>query len=456
MGSNNNHRDVDALIKRYEDALSVGRQDYYDVDELEELSEYYLINGNRQASGAVIELGLKLHPNNSILLLKRATLYVEIGEYQHALHILDRLPEKEDLDVRLLRAEVFLRLNRKQEGLRILKAIMDEDSTDRVLRCLDVTAILSDQTWYDMAIEYLLLVLQDYPDNLELLEELAWCYEQDKAYEKSTPLYERMLDVDPYKVDAWFNLGQSWFNLDEYNKAVDAYEFAIAINPEDMLAMMQLAHALFQGGRYLEAAKAYKEYMDVDGESDAVFVFLAESLEKAGKMDEAQVHYASAFRLNASNIDACTGMAICLMEQKLYQESLSWFDKALSIEEEDPEIWVYVAELMLQMDMREEASMCYLRSLTLKKDQPDVLAALGNIAFDQGEFDKALGLYLSASELDQELPGLSLFFALVYTRLEMPEIAASYLKKAIEADPNAEQLFQEIVAEDDSPTEEIP
>jgi len=446
----NRHKEVDGLVKRYEQAISEGRPAYYDVDELEDLSEYYLSHGKRQESGAVIELGLKLHPNNSLLLLKRATLYVEIGELQHALRILDKLPEKEDVDALLLRAEVYLRLNKKQEGMRLLRRITEEETVDRVQRCLDVTAILSDMSWYGLSIEYLMEALRDYPDDLELLEELAWCYEQEKEYEKSARVYERMLEVDPYRSEAWFNLGQAWFNLEDFNRAVDAYEFALATHPQDLLAMMQMAHALFQAGRYLEAAKAYEDYMEVEGKSDYVMVFLGESYEKAGKLDEAISCYDTAFQLSPTNMDACTGMAICLMERKSYQESLSWFDKALKINDEDPEVWVYVAELLLQMDMREEANMCYLRSLTLNHDQPDVLAAMGNIAFDDGDFDKALGLYLSANELDPELPGLSLFFALVYTKLGMNEPAATYLSKAVAADPTAEKLYRDIIAEEDN------
>lgn len=445
----NRHNNVDGLVKRYEQALSEGRPAYYDVDELEDLSEYYLAHGKQQESGAVIELGLRLHPNNSLLLLKRATLYVEIGEYKHALRILDKLPEKEDVDALLLRAEVYLRYNKRQEGLRLLRRIFDEESSNRVQRCLDVTSILSDMSWYSLSIEYLQETIRDYPDNLELLEELAWCYEQEKEYGKSARIYERMLEIDPYRSEAWFNLGQAWFNLEDYNRAVDAYEYALATHSQDLLAMMQLAHALFQAGRYLEAAKAYEEYMEVEGKSDYVMVFLGESYEKAGKLDEAISCYETAYRLNPSSMDACTGIAICLMERKSFQESLSWFDKALKINDEDPEIWVYVAELLLQMDMREEANMCYLRSLSLKHDQPDVLAAMGNIAFDDGDYNKALGLYLSAGEQDPDLPGLSLFFALAYSRLGMENLAAEYLAKAVALDPNAAKLFCDIISEGD-------
>ena len=138
--------DMERLIERYEKSLSEGHPGYYDVDELEDLSEYYLTQGKQKESGAVIEMGLKLHPNNSTLLLKRVTLFVEVGDYQRALHILERLPEKENADALLLRAEIYFHTNRKQEGISILRQLMQEEVSDRPQLCLDITSLLSEMS----------------------------------------------------------------------------------------------------------------------------------------------------------------------------------------------------------------------------------------------------------------------------------------------------------------------
>jgi tetratricopeptide (TPR) repeat protein len=444
----NNQPDLDDLLRRYEQSLSDGRPVYYDVDELEVLSDYYWSNGKRFESSAVIDLGLKLHPNNSNLLLKRATLYVEIGDYKHALHILDRLPEKDDGDALLLRAEVYLRLECKQDGLDLIERIMQSERLDKVQRCLDVVAILSDMTWFPLAIDYLQDTLKQYPDNQELLEELAWCYEQVKDYVSCITVYNRMLDLDPYKADIWFNLGQCHFNREEYNKAVEAYEFALTIYPDDQIALLQLGHAHFQASRYKESAVVYEECVKQDPENDIIRVYLGEAYEKSGQLEKALPHYEQAWTLNPLNKDACVGMAVCLMEQKIFGESLTWLDRALKIDEEDPEVWVYLAELMQDLELREEAFMSYLRALSLDPGQPDVLASMGNLAFDDGNYAKALSLYEAARELDPALPGLNLFFALAYARLDQTEQAMKYLDKAVEADPKAIDLFREIMMEE--------
>lgn len=441
--------DMDGLVKRYELSINEGRPGYFDVDELEDISEFYRSLGKDKESTDVIELGLKLHPNNSILLLRRATLFADIGNYKRALMIIDRLPEKEDTDIVLLRAEIYLHINKEQEGLLLLHELFEDDSSDKSILALDISSLLSELSMYREAEEFLLNSLENDENNIELIEELAFCYEQNKKYRLAVDLYERILDLDPYFSEIWFNLGQAWFNLEEFEKAVEAYDFALTISESDGIARLQKAHALFQSGRFMESANAYQEYMDYDERNDYLLVFQGEAYEKAGFYDEALVCYSDAYEKNNENFEACTGLAICNMEKKEFQKSLSWFDKALKLNEEDPELWVYIAELMILMELKEEAYVSYLRSLTLKKDQPDVLAAMGNISFDMGEYEKALDLYKIAFSIDPELPGIDLFFALTYAKLGLSTIAQDYLIKAKEKDVNADKIFKEIMESED-------
>jgi hypothetical protein len=62
-------------------------------------------------------------------------------------------------------------------------------------------------------------------------------------------------------------------------------------------------------------------------------------------------------------------------------------------------------------------------------------------------------LYLVASSIDPEVPGLNLFFALTYAMLGMEEAAEEYLAKAKETDENAEKMYLEILSEASSGTD---
>src|SRR5574344_55466 len=133
---------TEELVQKYEKCLHEDSPCYFDVDEFEVISDFYIRKGRNKESRDVVEVGLRVHPNSSILWLRKATLYLEIGEFQRALRILDRLPEKDDADANLVRAECLYRLNRNEEALILLDKIMAEESSERAEMALDISGIL--------------------------------------------------------------------------------------------------------------------------------------------------------------------------------------------------------------------------------------------------------------------------------------------------------------------------
>ncbi|MDD4920902.1 MAG: tetratricopeptide repeat protein [Bacteroidales bacterium] len=442
------------LVERYERSLSDGHPGYFDVDELEEISDFYQKRGRNKDSSEVVEMGLRLHPNSSILLLKRATLYLEVGEARRALQIIDRLPERDDTEANLVRAEILMQLNRREESLLLLHKVMDEEHSDRSLLSLDISSILVEAGMHNEAIGFLTDALRNDENSIDLLFELAYSYEQVSNTEKAIQTYHRILDVNPYSSETWFNLGQACFNENRYTEAIEAYDFALVVNPDDLLAQLQKAHSLFQSGQYLLAASAYNEYGLNSEVTCAVLVYEGESYEKAGLFDQAMACYQKALDINPKSVDACTGMGICLMEKEEFRASLVWFEKALRIDHTISETWVYVAEVFVNLEMPEEAMMSYKRSLDIDPDQADVLASLGNLHFDAGQYENALAYYQEAELLDPELNGLDLFYALVYAKTGAREVARDYLYKAILTDENAQKVFDEIMNEEDNDSSE--
>jgi len=175
---------------------------------LEEITDFYLKKGRSKDSTQVVELGLKLHPNSSILLLKKAVLYLEIGEAKRALRILDRLPEKDDTEANLVRSEVLLQLGRRDEAVLLLHQIMEEESFERSNLALDISGILIQASEHEEAAEFIREALKNDPSNMDLLFEMAYNYEQLNQTTDAIRIYNQILALDPYSSETWFNLGQ--------------------------------------------------------------------------------------------------------------------------------------------------------------------------------------------------------------------------------------------------------
>ncbi|MCX6309467.1 MAG: tetratricopeptide repeat protein, partial [Bacteroidia bacterium] len=447
MQEDNKDPNTEELVARYERCQSEGRPCYFDVDELEDITDFYLKKGRNKDSTQVVELGLKLHPNSSILLLKKAVLYLEIGEAKRALRILDRLPEKDDTEANLVRSEVLLQLSRRDEAVLLLHQVMEEETFERSDLALDISGILIQSGEYGEAADFIREALLIDPSNLDLLFEMAYNYEQLNQTTEAIRIYNQILAIDPYSSETWFNLGQACFNEKSYGSAVDAYDYALVINPADSLAMLQKAHALFQNEQYLEAAEVYQEYGELTEFSPIVLVYIGECLEKTDQFDKAMEYYRKSFEKDPQNVDALTGMGICLMEKEQFRDSLVWFERALRVDRYISETWVYVAEVFVNLEMPEEAMLSYLRALEIDPLQADVQAAIGNLHFDAGTYDQALKYYNEAEHLEPDLPGLDLFYALVYAKTGDRERSASHLAAAVEKDPNAQSIYDDLMSE---------
>ena len=413
MLQDNKDPNTEELVARYERCQTEGRPCYFDVDELEDITDFYLKKGRSKDSTEVVELGLKLHPNSSILLLKKAVLYLEIGEAKRALRILDRLPEKDDTEASLVRSEVLLQLGRREEAVVLLHQVMEEETFERSDLALDISGILIQASEYEEAADFVREALKNDPSNLDLLFEMAYNFEQLNETTEAIRMYHQILDIDPYSSETWFNLGQACFNDKNYDAAVDAYDYALVINPADSLAMLQKAHSLFQNEQYPEAAVVYQEYGELTEFSATTLVYIGECLEKTDQFDKAMEFYRKSFEKDSQNVDALTGMGICLMEKEQFRDSLAWFELALRVDRLISETWVYVAEVFVNLELPEEAMLSYLRALEIEPLQADIQAAIGNLHFDAGAYDQALKFYNEAELLDPELAGLDLFYALV-------------------------------------------
>ena len=218
--------DRDMTVKRYEDFLSGNASaGYFDVDEFESIIEYYLRKGKTKDSSKALEMGLQQHPHSHELQMKRAKIYLSNNHPLKALRILDALNLPDDYDVRLLKIETLLKLQREAGAAKLCGQVVQEAAndgdTDLVL--LDIAYIYMDTNLFAQATRLLEQGRDIRPDNIDILFELAYCYEHTNRTQEAIDIYRHIVEVDPFVSEAWFKLGQIYFTQEDYAKALEAY-----------------------------------------------------------------------------------------------------------------------------------------------------------------------------------------------------------------------------------------
>jgi len=432
------------LIARYEMFMAGKGPGYFDVEELEIIVDYFLRKGKTKESSKALDLGMRLHPGNSSLQSKRAKIYLALGETQKAMRILDSLSESAEYELMLLKADALVKSGRSKEAELICNTIIENEQDDIDNICIDIAFIFIADLNIQKALQFLKIGDQYNDSNVDLLFELAFCYEQLLESELAIQSYNRIINIDSFLSEAWFNLGQVYFVLQDFPKALSAYDFVLAINETDSLACLQKAHTHFQLEEYPQALDAYLDYGNIAGQDWQTHLFIGECYEKMEKFDDAIIHYEQSLELKSENYDALTGIAICLLEKELFEESLLYSQRALEIHEDAPDAWVYLAEAFVGLEQLDEALIAYLKSITLEANQPDTMMAIANICMDKGEWKPALEYYLAAYDLDNTLEYIDLFIAVAFFKNENLADAKIYLKKAMAQNLDAERLFFEV------------
>lgn len=435
------------VVKRYEQFLEGKATGYFDVEELETIVEFYLRKGRTKDCTTAVDLGLQLHPNNNALRTKRAKIYLATGDFQKAFKILDTLTETSDYEVVLLKVEVLVRLERVKEAEALSDSVLSGTPDDLDNLCLEVAFVYLTLGEFNSAQKYLQMGDKFNRKNLDLLFELAFCYEQNNQYDIAIETYNRIIDVDPFMDEAWFNLGQIYFAKFDFVNALKAYDYALTINDTDSLTCLQKAHVHFQLDDFENAIEAYKEYKLMTDDTWQPDLFIGECYEKLEKYDESIIYYKQSLVDQPKNFEALTGIGICLLEKEEYEESLVYILRALEMNDQAADAWVYLAEAYVGLDENNQALMAYLRSIALEPIQADTMMAVANIYLENGEFETAIEYYLTAQAQDDELEYIDLFLSVAYFKTGEKLKSLSCLQKANELSDAAAGMFLELCPE---------
>ena len=92
--SKDNRNTID-LVHRFEKMISLNDSYYFDMDELEEIVDYYCENGQFSQALKVIEYGYNLFTENMTLMLREAQILTGMGHLTQALKLLKQLEKME-------------------------------------------------------------------------------------------------------------------------------------------------------------------------------------------------------------------------------------------------------------------------------------------------------------------------------------------------------------------------
>jgi tetratricopeptide (TPR) repeat protein len=446
MATNPND-EFDQLLARYQSSVNNNQHIYFDAEEIGMIIDYYLWTGEIEESQKALDSGLRLHPHSSELKIRQAKIFAITGEKEKALQLLAANPTLDDLEILLIQGEILASLHRFDEAEKVfVQALKNEDfNYDDI--CLDIAYTYIAQESFERGLKYLSMGYKHNPRNIDILFEMAFCYEQIGDWNKAIENYNLILDIESYSEEAWFYLGQVYYAQEQYLKAYKAFDYVTIINDKNAEAWLQKSHALFQLEKYKEALEGYTSYFELTDNKAEALVCMAECYEEMEDFEESISLYQKAIDLDPSNLDAYIGLAYSSLQKGDTDEAIVSAKKAIEIDAAQIEPFTYLAEANLHAGKYEEAINAYQEALKIDKSQADVWVGLGHVYMLTEEIQQAYDSYNQAFSLSHETENIYLFLAIAQYKLGHVDESLVTLNEATLRNAKAISLFFEVCPE---------
>lgn len=415
--------ELSRLLQRYLSSHKEGKDAYFDADEIDELLDSFEESDDYTHYDKVLALGLRLHPGNADLQIRKCKLYVYNEEYDSALALIDTIAETENQDLDLLRLECYCMLDEYNKVVEFTEELIKKDCEYLEILFENIAPILSDEEMYNEARDYIDRGLLLFPDNMILKDELCYNYEVAGDMDKAIELCNELIDKNPYSYDYWFTLGRLHSIKGDYEKAIEAFDFALTCDDSDDELKILKAYCLYMNENYEKAIEVYKEIPLNEDTQPRIVPLLAECHIKMEDYEKAYGLLSDLIKQKNKQEEASTYINYirCCVETEREAEASQMLIRASEIFPDNIRILSLLALGYLETGNDKKAMEMTDRLFEIidqvEEKQPEDLESLyraGQYLFMKGDYDKAIKYYKKVFEADQEIEFIHLHMAMAY------------------------------------------
>jgi predicted O-linked N-acetylglucosamine transferase (SPINDLY family) len=235
---------------------------------------------------------------------------------------------------------------------------------------------------------------------------LALKYHQAGQLPQAEQLYRRILQADPYQVEALHLLGVLAYQVGRDDVAAESIGQALRLRPDFAVAHDHLGLVL----------------------------------RRQGRLDEALAHHREAVRLQPGLVTAHCNLALALQEQGRLDEAAASLERAVALGSAPPDVYVTacvaLGNVYQRMGREDAAVASYRQALSVRPDNVKAYNDLGYALQRQGKFAEAAACYRHALRLD---PGYALAhvnLAFLLTQEGRPDEAEAPCREALRLGPD--------------------
>lgn len=356
----NYDEEVRDLVQDFERTVMKGQMQFFDVDELEMIIDYYLETNDLEPMEEAVAFAERLYPDSTEVKIRRAHVNIARHEYRKALRqLLDlRAKEPENTDLAYSLGIVYSAMDRPDDAVnQFLAASSDGWQLGRIYGNIAEEYVKKKD--YTTAIKYYEAALRNNDsDTASLYNYVDTCIQIDCAA-MAVPELENYVKAHPYSREGWFCLGLTYLNISLIEKAIDAFEYALAIDKYSGETYIELSYAYELMGDVGRAASTLMQWVQVaDNRGEALRNVGALYL-RSGNFVAASIYLNKALAEQPRDVVAMAWLADCYLMQDDISMARSYLKKAEAIDPDEINVLAVGARIFDALGHFEKASEYY-------------------------------------------------------------------------------------------------
>lgn len=385
-------KDITHLVIKYKHMLQSGVNAYFDADEYDQLAEYYEGLEDIDTAKDIVNIGLKIHPNNEYLMLRYAKFLIYDSLYVDALDYLTLHFRSYDFEVYLLKIECFLNLNLYAEAYDLTVEVLKDSETEMNIVLSELGFLYVEAEYYDEAILYLEKSLEYDPENKDVLSDLVYAYEAKNDFPNAIKCSNLWLDLDPYSTEAWMTLGRLYSINEDFEKAIDAFDFVATIEGEDLTLLKLKAHCMILSGRVNEAIEVLLTCIELSPVEEFLYMSLADCYMDTSEYNKVIDIVQQFETLSTTTPTSLAKKAYAYFCLENTDEALKLMSEALKRDDSSYEVNMIGGELYLKANLLENAKICFEKVLEQRDDDSNISLKLTSIYVLLDKIPEAISL----------------------------------------------------------------
>ncbi len=248
-----------------------------------------------------------------------AECYVDLGWFNEALEVYEKLFERERKEFSLLLSYGNLcYCCGKHDKARELFETLTQLKPNRLEGWNNLGIVLLMLEKNDEAKSAFRKVLELEPNNCGALMNMGNYFDRVGMLDSAVAYFQKACDARPDFSDAWYNLGNAYRRTDRYYEAAGAYERALRYQPEFPSALKNLGYVHELRREYDKAQECYHKALQYDKTDAGLYINIASVCSKQGNYEDAKDYYLRAVKLAPKDPSGWMGLrSLSLMKGDL-------------------------------------------------------------------------------------------------------------------------------------------